>query len=114
MKSWWDGAEEYVERIPPGQGNGTDSAWAEKLWSGNIRLTARLKSATADDALGLPEGTRRRKLDPVEIMQRGFEKCLSCFLAEVSPSTVWAFVWGKGSDELGQEIAQRMYLGVLI
>lgn len=74
VRRWWDGKEEYVEDLL------ADQTW-DKFWPGNTRYKVRLK---ADDAAGLPQGLRRRKLDPVEIMQKGFEKCLSCFLKEVS------------------------------
>lgn len=72
VRRWWDGKEEYVEDLL------ADQTW-DKFWPGNMRYKVRLK---ADDAAGLPQGLRRRKLDPVEIMQKGFEKCLSCFLKE--------------------------------
>lgn len=100
VAAWWAGADEYVEHAPSqgkgrgkGQGKGEGesvlgpedgvSGWTRRLWPraqpGTIGAEAR-----DDDAHGLPDGVRRRKLDPVEIMQRGFEKCLACVLQEVS------------------------------
>ena len=73
VRRWWDGKEEYIEDVMV-------EGWAEKLFAANVRFKVKLK---AEDAAGLPQGLRRRKLDPVEIMQKGFEKCLSCFLKEV-------------------------------
>ncbi|RSH89582.1 hypothetical protein EHS25_002133 [Saitozyma podzolica] len=98
VAAWWAGAEGYVEPAPSqgkgrgkaqGKGEGESalgpedgvSGWTRRLWpraqAGTIGAEAR-----DDDAHGLPDGVRRRKLDPVEIMQRGFEKCLACVLQE--------------------------------
>jgi protein phosphatase PTC7 len=70
---WWKGDAIYTEPIPSG-GKG------KKTWS----ETWRDSKTQEDDGLGLEEGMKRRKLDAVEIMQRGFEKCLSCVMSEVS------------------------------
>jgi hypothetical protein len=78
VRRWWDGKEEYVESV-------MEQGWAEKLFTANMRFKIKLKT---QDAAGLPQGFRRRRLDPVEIMQKGFEKCLSCFLKEVRLVTV--------------------------
>lgn len=58
---WWAGADEYIA---------TDeevSGWAARAWK-----------------RGSEGGRHRRPLDPVEIMQKGFEKCLACAASEVS------------------------------
>lgn len=70
---WWKGDPIYIEPIPNG-------SKGKKTWS----ETWRDSKTHEDDALGLEEGMKRRKLDAVEIMQRGFEKCLSCVMSEVS------------------------------
>lgn len=71
---WWKGDSIYIESTPT-TGKGKRS-WSEK-W--------RDSKTKEDDGIGLEPGMRRRKLDAVEIMQRGFEKCLSCVMSEVSP-----------------------------
>jgi protein phosphatase PTC7 len=70
---WWKGDVIYTEPIP--SGNKGKKTWSE---------TWRDSKTQEDDGLGLEEGMKRRKLDAVEIMQRGFEKCLSCVMSEVS------------------------------
>jgi protein phosphatase PTC7 len=70
---WWKGDVIYTEPIP--NGNKGKKSWSE---------TWRDSKTQEDDGLGLEEGMKRRKLDAVEIMQRGFEKCLSCVMSEVS------------------------------
>jgi len=70
---WWKGDVIYTE--PVSSGNKGKKSWSE---------TWRDSKTQEDDAVGLEEGMKRRKLDAVEIMQRGFEKCLSCVMSEVS------------------------------
>lgn len=70
---WWKGDPVYTE--PVSSGNKGKKSWSE---------TWRDSKTQEDDGVGLEEGMKRRRLDAVEIMQRGFEKCLSCVMAEVS------------------------------
>jgi protein phosphatase PTC7 len=69
---WWKGDSIYTERAG---GRKAKKTWSEAWRDGKTK---------EDDTLGLEEGMKRRKLDAVEIMQRGFEKCLSCVMSEVS------------------------------
>jgi protein phosphatase PTC7 len=71
---WWKGDPIYVEPASDAKKKGKKS-WSE---------TWRDSKTKEDDGLGLDEGLKRRTLDAVEIMQRGFEKCLSCVMSEVS------------------------------
>ena len=71
---WWKGDPIYTESASSAGKKG------KKTWS----ETWRDSKTKEDDGLGLDEGMKRRKLDAVEIMQRGFEKCLSCVMSEVS------------------------------
>jgi hypothetical protein len=66
---WWAGAEEYMATDEDVAG------WAARAWKRGA------------------EGGKlhRRPLDPVEIMQKGFEKCLACAAAEVSFRTLSIF-----------------------
>lgn len=64
---WWAGAEAYLEVV-----SGREEGWR---WR---------KKGIEADSQGLQEGKRRRPMDPVEIMQRGFENCLACMVKEVS------------------------------
>lgn len=73
---WWKGDPIYTESGSSGKVGGK----GKKSWSDAWR-EAKTKE---DDGTGLEPGMTRRKLDAVEIMQRGFEKCLSCVLSEVS------------------------------
>lgn len=64
VERWWAGAEDYMT---------TDedvSGWAARAWK---RGSEERK-----------ERRHRRPLDPVEIMQKGYEKCLACAAHEVS------------------------------
>lgn len=79
VRAWWAGAEEYCEDVPAVE-EGRSGWWPKKL-----------DKRSKDDEAGLSPGRRRRRLDPVEIMQRGFEKCLSCVLGEVSLNIVCQF-----------------------
>ena len=82
VDSWWSGKDEYVSSLTEGSSVGateTDDgphAWARGVATGN--------GDQGDMSTGLSPGKRRRPLDPVEIMQRGFEKCLACAVKEVS------------------------------
>lgn len=80
IELWWKGDPVYTEPLPSGSGGGGKGK-GKKSWSEAWR-DAKTKE---DDGIGLDTGLRRRKLDAVEIMQRGFEKCLSCVMSEVSP-----------------------------
>lgn len=75
---WWKGDPIYTE--PTSGWTGSGKKGKAQHWS-DAWKAARTKE---DDGIGLEDGQRRRKLDAVEIMQRGFEKCLSCVMAEVS------------------------------
>ncbi len=88
---WWAGAEDYLDQVGKvggedgtgggkslrGEGKGM-SGWARRAWSAG---RGEDKEGHGD---GLEGGRRRKPLDPVEIMQKGFEKCLACVMAEVS------------------------------
>ncbi|KAK8844567.1 hypothetical protein IAR55_006414 [Kwoniella newhampshirensis] len=70
---WWAGKEVYLvnqkdkeERRK--EGSGKEKGWAKEAW----------KKGQGEEG----DGKERRPLDPVEIMQRGYEKCLSCVTAE--------------------------------
>lgn len=101
---WWAGVEAYLAE--PGLSSKTPreeeetarrkasladeglNGWRRRAWKvGN--------SSDREDAYDLVDGRRRRPLDPVEIMQRGYEKCLACVLAEVSPKRGF---WGGYID----------------
>lgn len=69
---WWDGAEEYIERYEKTTSSKVGGSWVKQKWQEDM------------DTSGLEQGWRRKELDPIEIMQKGFEKCLACALAEVS------------------------------
>lgn len=85
VTDWWAGSGAYAVKAPNGSskdGNASSQAgfgdhaggWASKAWnSGKV----------AGSEMERVEEAKRRPLDPVEIMQRGFEKCLSCVLSEV-------------------------------
>ncbi len=65
------------------------SKWGKIAWS---------KGRGEDDGEGIEGGRRRKPLDPVEIMQKGFEKCLACVIAEVGhPFVLSSSVRGEGS-----------------
>ncbi|WVQ94097.1 hypothetical protein IAU59_001175 [Kwoniella sp. CBS 9459] len=53
--------------------------WAKELWEDRDKIKS---TATTSGQEGQEKQRERRPLDPVEIMQRGFEKCLACVLAE--------------------------------
>ncbi|OCF34947.1 hypothetical protein I317_06285 [Kwoniella heveanensis CBS 569] len=79
-----------------GKGNGSPvqaqgqqqpkQGWAKELWEDRDKLKSTTPtSASGHDDVpghGQKKNRERRPLDPVEIMQRGFEKCLACVLAE--------------------------------
>lgn len=65
---WWAGADDYMTSDDDASG------WAARAW----------KRGAESEAGGAAASRRhRRPLDPVEIMQKGYEKCLSCAAAEV-------------------------------
>ena len=83
---WWAGAEGYLalevdrskeeevrRRREAALADEGVSGWARSAW------TRRERDVGEGDGLG-----GRRPLDPVEIMQKGYEKCLACVTAEVS------------------------------
>ncbi|WVR03233.1 hypothetical protein IAU60_000224 [Kwoniella sp. DSM 27419] len=93
VSDWWAGKEVYLVAAKPkpntigkrasesstssdAQGKQTEKkqGWAKELWEDRQHnLDAKQKEEA---------GRERRPLDPVEIMQRGFEKCLACVLTE--------------------------------
>nr|KIR47371.1 hypothetical protein I312_03132 [Cryptococcus bacillisporus CA1280] len=90
---WWSGKDVYL-KDPKGKvkGKGKErdksSSVANKGSSGNkahgeSKDKGKGKSSGVEEELA--EGEReRRPLDPVEIMQRGYEKCLSCAISELT------------------------------
>lgn len=85
---WWAGAEGYLAEASDGKEGGM-SKWGKIAWS---------KGRGEDDGEGIEGGRRRKPLDPVEIMQKGFEKCLACVIAEVGhPFVFSSSVRGEGS-----------------
>jgi hypothetical protein len=122
VDEWWKGAPEYLSSA--GKGNSADSeagkpkerrrirlsigggggggadlsgGWAQKVWKAGERAKEGM----------MREESRRRPLDPVEIMQRGYEKCLSCFLKEVSESC-WDDRIATDSSFRGSTVLQRV------
>lgn len=89
---WWSGKDVYL-KDPKGKGKGKgkerdkSSSVENKGSSGNkahgeSKDKGKGKSSGVEEEVA--EGEReRRPLDPVEIMQRGYEKCLSCAISEV-------------------------------
>ncbi|KAK4685166.1 protein phosphatase PTC7, partial [Tremellales sp. Uapishka_1] len=77
VAAWWAGAEHYVI-----EGGKADSGHYNPLAGKNPWTWKTKRGQTDDDSQGLPTGQTRRPLDPVEIMQTGFEKCLACVAAE--------------------------------
>ncbi|ORX34915.1 phosphatase 2C-like domain-containing protein [Kockovaella imperatae] len=86
VTDWWAGAGAYAVKAPSesnedGKNSSSKAAsrdqaasgWASKAWR-----TGRVAASEVERV----EEAKRRPLDPVEIMQRGFEKCLSCVLSE--------------------------------
>ena len=69
---WWAGAEGYLDEAALEERG--MSGWARRSWT---------KHRGEDSMEGLEGGRKRKPLDPVEIMQKGYEKCLACVLAEV-------------------------------
>lgn len=66
--------------------------WSKRVWENamdpkggkNSWAKEAAVAMNTADAKGMGKGKgKRRALDPVEIMQRGFEKCLACFANEV-------------------------------
>ena len=55
------------------------SGWAKKAWR---------EAGGQQKNMNMEEG-KRQPLDPVEIMQRGYEKCLSCVTSEVGTSSLY-------------------------
>ena len=85
VAEWWAGAEAYLDEVvlekmkQRGSGERVQqeqdiNGWASRAWAAG---------RGGEDAEGLQDGRRRKPLDPIEIMQKGFEKCLACVTAEV-------------------------------
>jgi len=66
LGSWSAGKGVYA--VEGGSGGSTGEKWSEAAW----------KNAKQSPGKG-----KKKAVDPVEIMQRGFENCLSCFTSEV-------------------------------
>ena len=79
--SAFDRERDVQQRMESAMADEGPSGWASRAW--------RTRGARANTH---SEEAKRRPLDPVEIMQRGYEKCLSCVMSEVSQlaSTVQA------------------------
>lgn len=90
--NWWSGKDVYL-RNPRGKGKckgkerGKNSSVQSKESSGNKgndKSNDKGKGKSSGMEEEIAEGEKeRRPLDPVEIMQRGYEKCLSCAISEV-------------------------------
>lgn len=90
--NWWSGKDVYL-RNPrgkvkcKGKERGKNSSVQSKESSGNKgndRSNDKGKGKSSGMEEEIAEGEKeRRPLDPVEIMQRGYEKCLSCAISEV-------------------------------
>ncbi|KAL7420201.1 hypothetical protein Q5752_005167 [Cryptotrichosporon argae] len=74
---WWAGASEYVVADPAPDRRADDDAG--RRWT---HIWVRDRAGAESEDVGLEAGKKRRPLDPVEIMQRGYEKCLACITAE--------------------------------
>ncbi|AAW45190.2 hypothetical protein CNH03270 [Cryptococcus deneoformans JEC21] len=88
--NWWSGKDIYL-RNPRGKGKGKgkerdkSSSVQSKESSGRGNDKSNVKGKGKSSAMEeeVTEGEKeRRPLDPVEIMQRGYEKCLSCAISE--------------------------------
>ncbi|OWT40277.1 hypothetical protein C362_02057 [Cryptococcus neoformans Bt1] len=89
--NWWSGKDVYL-RNPRGKAKckgkerGKNSSVQSKESSGNKgndRSNDKGKGKSSGMEEEIAEGEKeRRPLDPVEIMQRGYEKCLSCAISE--------------------------------
>ena len=75
LNDWWEGKEDFLEPEKR-NGSGRGSDWAASAWD---NASGRASGGSDGESKRV-----RRPLDPVEIMQRGYEKCLSCFTSEVS------------------------------
>ncbi|OCF71388.1 hypothetical protein I204_08015 [Kwoniella mangroviensis CBS 8886] len=103
VNDWWVGKEYYLLPREKGNEKGNDKdrnqkstqkqqGWARESWENNLggsmkmSSSASISSAPSSTSSGSINGKvkslkrerERRPIDPVEIMQRGFEKCLSC------------------------------------
>lgn len=76
LESWGEGKGHYALDMDPATTN-TGKGLATEGWSKKVWEAGGMKFSTGN-ARG-----KRKNVDPVEIMQRGYEKCLSCFMAEV-------------------------------
>ncbi|EIW73408.1 hypothetical protein TREMEDRAFT_73064 [Tremella mesenterica DSM 1558] len=81
LDSWWASREDYMMKADEKKGleavevDDGPHAWARDGWKEG--------EASEKEKTGLKaERRRRRPLSPVEIMQKGFEKCLACSLQE--------------------------------
>ncbi|KAL1408900.1 hypothetical protein Q8F55_005714 [Vanrija albida] len=64
---WWAGADDYMTSDDDASG------WAARAWK---------RGAESEAGGATAVRKHRRPLDPVEIMQKGYEKCLSCAATE--------------------------------
>lgn len=84
-----EGSKESVKTVHRGDTvveSNEGKQWAKDVWASATGKNAKDKKITA----ATEEGRTRRPLNPVEIMQRGYEKCLACATAEVSGNIPYA------------------------
>jgi hypothetical protein len=74
VERWWAGVDEYM----------ADMDVNAKL----LHAACRLETApsSSDDDAGVPVGKYCKPMDPIQMMQKGFEQSLACVVAEVSCS----------------------------
>ena len=84
VTQWWAGKEEYAAASVDAASSDAGSSAREESGSGGWASKAWKSITDKSTDKSNAEEVKRRPLDPVEIMQRGYEKCLSCVLQEVS------------------------------
>lgn len=97
---WDQGLGVYADQDGGGSKSVQSGEWSKKAWEnamdpkGGKDSWAKTSATSLEGAGGTGKRSsaslssrakgKRKALDPVEIMQRGFEKCLACFINEVS------------------------------
>ncbi|WWC67154.1 uncharacterized protein I206_101061 [Kwoniella pini CBS 10737] len=94
VADWWNGKEYYLISKEKGASKDEKSqydsslkkknqsqGWARESWENKLNRNMS-SSALTSSSEKFNRESERRPIDPVEIMQRGFEKCLSCINAE--------------------------------